>query len=99
MISSQDLYSNVNNKQRSYIIFLQNPARQNEVHIRATSWFYIGFAKAKAINSIIRCSRLSKKFKIIASQSAPLKQKYKDSDLTWFWEFKTENACSPWSTA
>ena len=94
-----DPYSKVNNRQISYIIFVQNPASPNEVHVRATYWFNIGFAKAKAIDSIIRYSGLSKRFSIIGSQLAPLKQKYKDFASTWFWEFKTKNVYSPWFTA
>ena len=45
------------------------------------------FCKAKATRSVITYSSLSRKFKIIDSELAPLKQKYKDFALTWFWEF------------
>ena len=57
------------------------------------------FCKAKATRSVITYSGLSRKFKIIDSELAPLKQKYKDFALTWFSEFKTKNACSSWFTA
>ena len=67
VIGSQDLYSKMNNKQRGYIIFVQNLAKPNEVYVRANSWFYVGFAKAKATHSIIRYSGLSRKFKIIVN--------------------------------
>ena len=67
VICSQDLYNKMNDKQRSYIIFVQNPANPSEVRARANSWFYVGFTKAKATNSIIRYSGLSRKFKIIDS--------------------------------
>ena len=99
VIGSQDLYSKINNKQRGYIIFVQNLAKPNEVHVRVNSWFYIGFAKAKATHSIITYSGLSRKFKIIDSELAHLKQKYKDFALTWFWKFKTKKANDPWFTA
>ena len=92
VICSQDQYNKMNDKQRSDINFVQNPAKLNEVHVKPNSWFYVGFAKAKAINTIIIYSDLLRKFKIIDSQLAPLKQKYKDFALTWFWEFKTKNA-------
>ena len=49
VICSQDLCNKMNDKQRSYIIFVQNPAKPNEVHARASTWFYVGLAKAKAI--------------------------------------------------
>ena len=99
VIRSQNLYNKMNIKQRSYIIFVQNPAKPNEVHIRANSWFYVGFSKAKATHSIIRYSGLSRKFKITDTELAPLKQRYKDFALTWFWEFKTKNALGPCFTA
>ena len=99
VICFQDLYNKMNDMQRSYIIFVQNPAKPNEVHVRANSWFYISFAKGKATNSIIRCSGLLRKFKIIDSQLAPLKQKYIDFVLTWFWEFKTKITCRSWFAA
>ena len=89
----------MNDKQRSYIIFVQNPAKPNEVHVRANFWFYVGFAKVKATRSIIRYSSLSRKFKIIDSELVPLKQKYKDFAVTWFWEFKTKKTWGPWFTA
>ena len=57
------------------------------------------FCKAKATRSVITYSSLSRKFKIIDSELAPLKQKYKDFALTWFSEFKTKNAYSSWFTA
>ena len=72
----------MNIKQRSYVIFVQNPAKPNEVHIRINSWFYVGFSKAKATHSIIRYSGLSRKFKITDTELAPLKQRYKDFALT-----------------
>ena len=81
------------------LFFVQNPAKPNEVHIRANSWFYVGFSKAKATHSIIRYSGLSRKFKITDTELAPLKQRYKDFALTWFWEFKTKNALGPCFTA
>ena len=56
------------------------------------SWFYISFAKGKA-------SGLLRKFKIIDSQLAHLKQKYIDFVLTWFWEFKTKITCRSWFAA
>ena len=37
-------------------------------------------------------SSLLRKCKIPDSQLAPLKQKYKEFVLTWFWEFETKNA-------
>ena len=46
---------------------MQNPAKSNEVHVRANSWFYVGFAKVKATRSIIRYNGLSRKFKMIAN--------------------------------
>ena len=63
-----------------------------EVHLSADSQFYVGFAKAKVTKSIIRYSGLSTITKVIDNELAPLKQKYKDFALTWFWEFKTKNA-------
>ena len=98
VICSQDLCNKMNDKQRSYIIFVQNPAKPNEVHARANTWFYVGLAKAKATNSLTRYSYLLRKLKITDSQLAPLKQKYKDFALTWFWEFKTKTAYDPWFT-
>ena len=82
----------MNDMQRSYIIFVQNPSKPNEVHVRANSWFYISFAKGKA-------SGLLRKFKIIDSQLAHLKQRYIDFVLTWFWEFKTKITCRSWFAA
>ena len=52
VICFQDLYNKMNDKQRSYIIFVQNTANLREVHVRANSWFYIGFTMAKAYNQI-----------------------------------------------
>ena len=78
----------MNDKQRSYIIFVQNPTKANEVHVRANSWFYVGFAKTKTSSIITRYSCLLRKFKIIDSQLATLKQIYKDFAVTLFWEFK-----------
>ena len=37
VICSQDLCNKMNDKQRSYIIFVQNPAKPNEVHTRANT--------------------------------------------------------------
>ena len=37
VICSQDLCNKMNDKQRSYIIFVQNPAKPNEVHARANT--------------------------------------------------------------
>ena len=99
MICSQDLYNKLNDKQRSYIIFVQNPTKPNEVHVRANSWFYVGFAKTKASSIITRYSCLLRKFKIIDSQLATLKQIYKDFAVTLFWEFKKKNAYGLWFTA
>ena len=45
-------YNKMNDKQRSYIIFVQNTANLREVHVRANSWLYIGFTMAKAYNQI-----------------------------------------------
>ena len=67
VICSQDQYNKMNDKQRSDINFVQNPAKLNEVHVKASSGFYVGFAKAKATNSIIIYSNLLRKFKIIDS--------------------------------
>ena len=80
----------MNNKQRSYIIFLLCLIKPDLVHVRANFWFYVGFVKAKSAGSIIRYSNLSRKFKIIDNHLAHLKQKFKDFGLTWFWEFKTK---------
>ena len=38
----------MNDKQRNYITFVQNLAKSNEVQVRTNSWFYAGFANAKA---------------------------------------------------
>ena len=99
VICSQDLYSKMNYKQKSYIIFMQDSIRLNVVHVRAKSYFYVGFAKKKAADSIIRYSSLLRKFKIIDSQLVSLKQKFKDFDLTWFWEFKIRDAYGYWFRA
>ena len=99
VICSQDLYNKMNKKQISYINVAQNPVKPNEVHVRANSWFYAGFARVKATNSIIRYSVLSRKFKIIDSKLVPLKEIYKDFALTWFRQFETKNAYSLWFTA
>ena len=99
MICSGDLYNKMNDKQRSYIIFVQNPTKPNEVHVRANYWFYFGFAKAKATRSILRYSSLLRKFKIFDIKLALLKRKYKDFALTWLWESKTKIAYDPWFTA
>ena len=74
----------MNDKQTGNIIFVQNSAKPNEVNIRANPWLYVGFEKAKATHSIIRYSGPSRKFKIIDSELAPLKQKHKNFALTWF---------------
>ena len=66
------------------------------MHVSAKSWFHVSFPKAKATNSIIIYSGLSRKFKIIDSQLACLKHKYKDFGLTLFWEFKANDVYDPW---
>ena len=37
VICSQDLYNKMNDKQKSYIILVENPEEGNEVHSRANS--------------------------------------------------------------
>ena len=79
VICCQDVYSKMNNKQKSYIVFIKDLIRADVVQVSANSWFYD--ARAKATDGTIRYSHLLRKFKIIDSQLAPLKQKYEDFGL------------------
>ena len=99
VICSQDLNSKINNEQKGYILFIQDLIRLNVMHVRAKSQFYVGFAKVKLTDSIIRYSGLLRKLKIIDSQLVSLKQKCKDFGLTWFWEFKIKNGYDYWFRA
>ena len=61
---------------------------------RAGGIFNVGFEKAKAPRSIIRYCILLRKFKIRDSELIPLKQKFPNSSLTWFWEFRLKSQVS-----